>query len=81
MTMSSPQPPDHSLPSPFDDKTAEETYTTHDAAPRATSPAHAVDPFAAADLAPNPSRTHLYLSALSDYPAPPPTHCEGSFNA
>ncbi|KAG1735939.1 uncharacterized protein EDB91DRAFT_1238167 [Suillus paluster] len=38
------------LPSPFDDE-VEETYPTHDAAPRALSPAHVADSHAAASTA------------------------------
>jgi hypothetical protein len=49
-----PQSSEPSLPSPFGDEAAEETYPTHDAAPRAPSPAHIVDPFAAASTAPAP---------------------------
>lgn len=53
-TMAPLQPSDPSLPSPFDDEAAEEINPTHDAAPRAPSPAHVVDPFAAASTAPAP---------------------------
>ncbi|KAG1908052.1 uncharacterized protein F5891DRAFT_1181075 [Suillus fuscotomentosus] len=49
-----PQPSESSLPSPFDDEAAEETYPTHDAALRAPSPVHVGDPFAAASTASTP---------------------------
>ncbi|KAG1771104.1 hypothetical protein EV702DRAFT_1138014 [Suillus placidus] len=51
--MAPPQPSD-SLPSPFDDEAAEVSYPTHDAAPRAQSPSHVVDPFAATSTASAP---------------------------
>lgn len=49
--MAPPEPLEPALmPSPFDDA-AEETYPTHDAAPRALSPAHVADSHAAASTA------------------------------
>lgn len=51
-TMPPLQPSDYSLPSPFDNEAAEETHPAHDAMPRAPSPAHVVDPFAAASISP-----------------------------
>lgn len=49
-----PSQPSGSLPSPFDDEAVAESYPTHDAVPRAPSPAQVVDPFAAASTASAP---------------------------
>lgn len=49
-----PSQPSGSLPSPFDDEAAAESYPAHDAVPRASSPAQVADPFAAASTASAP---------------------------